>query len=331
MMQRIQVILVDLDHTLVDHELTLQTVAQELNAVFARSSKDPDFGDVYLGLLKQSDLLCRLGLPDFRRNWLHPELIGSVLAICRRETAPDIYPDWTNLSDGDSKTEEENLVRFRMRLYRKLASLLGERVRKQEVGQFIEHVESLDTLFPLCYGAESFLARTKDAGAIVYIVTEGDRRVQRRKFRRSQLQSWVPYGRFITTDDLCDPPQLAELRILLRTIERELLLNGCSFPLSRQPYSVVVERNMRLHNELRHALNQVSFLDQVPMLVRLHQAVSRLIRFLSGPRLKAHPSFFRFLVRSICHNPLDPRTGFKMVFQNSPLPTTRIIMISLTN
>jgi FMN phosphatase YigB (HAD superfamily) len=323
-MERMQVILVDLDHTLIDHELTLQVVAQELNARFAGSTDTSDFGDVYLGLLKHWDLLCRLGLPNFRRNWLHPEIIGSVLAICRREVAPDIHPDWVSLLENNSKREEKDLVHFRMRLSEKTASLFAERAFRQEVERFIEHVESLDTLFPLCYGAESFLARAKEVGAIVYIVTEGDRKVQERKFRHLQLQRWVPYRRFITTDDLCHPPQLTELRALLKIIERKLLLNECSFPLPSQPISKLVKRNISLHEELRHALNRVPFLDQVAMLERLHQAVSGLVYFLSGARLKAHPSFFRFLLHSIWRDPLDPQKGFKMVFENTPLPAREV-------
>jgi len=319
-----QVILVDLDHTLIDHELTLQVVARELDAKFAGSTITSDFGDVYLGLLKHWDLLCRLGLPNFRRNWLHPQIIGSVLAICQREIAPDIYPGWVSLSQGNSMRDGKDLVRFRIHLSEKTASLFAQRAFRQEVERFIEHVESLDRLLPLCYGAESFLARVKEMGAIVYIVTEGNRKVQERKFRHLQLERWVPHRRFITTDDLCHPPKLNELRALLKIIERELLLNECSSPFPSQPTTKLVERNIPLNEELRHALNQVPFLDQVAMLERLHQAVSGLVYFLSGARLKAHPSFFRFLLHSIWRCPLDPRKGFKMVFENTPLPAREL-------
>lgn len=320
MAECIRAVFVDLDHTLLDHETTLQAVAAALDAEFPLSHDCLSPGATYLQLLDWWEPLSRLGLPSIRRRWLHPRTIANVLAICDRSTRPDIYPSWITVSAGIAESTGSWPPDFVPRLLSKTASLWRDSDTRGRIGAFVERVGRSDEIYHSFHDADAFLATLADTSLLTYVVTEGSGVVQHGKYTGLGLDKWIAPNMFLTSDDFHRPPELTVARSLLSMVEVQLQLRESSPHIFHRPTERTLERQAYLSEQIERALGDASSLERIAALGRLHRALAGLIAFLSSARLKSHPSFYRFLLHSLWRQPRDPRLGFRSVFAGLPLP-----------
>lgn len=316
MVNHFRILLIDLDYTLVNHEFTLQSVAKELNKAFVATNERGALpGTVYLQVVQHWEIFYRAGAQDYRRDWLSPDLIAIVLALCERKVEPDLFPTWLQLLGEGQNLDPAAIGRFCQLLASKKLAMLAEKGLETSIRRLIARLMSQSDLFQLYPDVYPFFAAGQESSYTPYVVTDGNRRVQRNKFRRLGLGRWIPVRRVVTTDDLLHLPYLRNLSGLKKLIWRELALPGVrTAPLAE---SDVIEERLHLVGQLQYAIRGVNPLNRVSFLESLCRAVDTVILLLTITRSKVHTSFYPFLLNAISRNPLDPVQGFKALF-NAP-------------
>lgn len=349
-MKETRVTLIDLDHTLVDHTSILNVVAQRISEhpLFTASGVSPY--DIYQGLLSDWSVIRNLGFSDLRRLWLSREILLITLAICRQDLWPDLLKQWEDLQRSLNEDAIDTIARlnresadakssirvcssakateFGILLAEKVARLSEDAATMQAIGALVDDISSLDGLFSMYPDAEDFLHDVSNLdGHVLYIVTEGDQYIQRLKFQRLRLDRYVTAQRFVTTNDLCHPPQLRELEMLAAVL-CERLGDERRYRRARYGRRVVSAQIVRAwqqaNQHVEYGFARAGESDPVAFFDKALEAVRFLAGRISAARLKAHPAFLPLLIHSIWRSPSDPRQGFRQVFSGAPLPPRRL-------
>ncbi len=306
--------------------------------------------DVYLALVSNWRFFHNLGFADFRRLWLSGEVLWATLAICREDIWPPIYSRWHDIERAlgqaaattDTGASQESAdaksiwqlsaspeaTELGVLLAEKIAMVSRDRITANAVGGLMHDLSNHPGLFSIYPDASNFLQNLSQRdGHTLYIVTEGDEFIQRLKFRRLGLERYIALRRLVTTDDLCHPPQLRQLRTLATVLEERL---GRESNPRRTRYGrhstsprTALERQ-RASQHVEFALANAGTSDPLAFLDSALAAVRFLAGRISIVRLKGHPAFLPLLIHSIWRSPSDPHKGFRQVFSNAPLPPRRL-------
>ncbi len=305
-MRHLRLVLVDLDHTIVDHASTLTRLSDRLSAMLPQSGRGPSPGEAYLLIHEKHDVLWNLGLIDIRRHWLSFQAFLLTMCLCNREMGPDIFPLLRDLREGD----DDSAVSLAHLTLQKAQALINVPETREHLSQLLTQAYEDQSLIGAYGDHDDLFSSLGDLLDTTYIYSEGYRKLQLLKFTRIGLDRWVPPSRLVTTDDLVPREMLQGLRIYEHTIRRYLGASHSEALLRSAPASSQrrMAMNLLASNQIKRALDAASIVGHARDLERLLQALLTLQSLLATTTQKSNQRFLRAFLNAVEADPSSPAT-----------------------
>jgi FMN phosphatase YigB (HAD superfamily) len=293
MAHSLDIVMVDIDHTLFDADRPRDQAARRALATLLPSSEVDATMMVYDAVVRRWRLFVAMGYPNFRQVYDLPEHLGIVLRL--HEASKGITPadrclwdDWSAVAAATAPVEtaapfhhtdraaEVGARRAaRSAAGRRLAAALAE----TDVS-FGRLVEASALISPRAFEMRAYadllpFFAVVSAKKRVYLVTEGDDRIQSLKADALGLARYVPTERILSTSVASDP---CGVRAELDAIEASADATDAT-----------------------------------------KQAVRFLRRWLDRFAVKSNPEFYARVLQAICFDPENPRSALESMAYPAPL------------
>lgn len=209
-----KVLLMDLDFTLFDYRKVRKKGAKyaielmNLNIPIKKALR------LYNLIVKHSSVFTVFGLPNFRHLWNDPKLYAILMAMCYMDekSLSRLFAEIANIErkmkDLEVKTENKavwnpgnTLLKSEIyEFFNIMQKIERDDFAHKIINKAVEGFEKMTNKIQLYSDAENFILEILNAGIEIYIITEGDPKIQMEKCRKLNLERLIDLNKIIVID-----------------------------------------------------------------------------------------------------------------------------------